>query len=171
MYTRLLDFEREVDAQLARKKAEVNEALKRVDRETRTLRVYVYNTFKPATAPAVSATPDGEKTEVDPAAWTLHVQGRVARAGRARHGRRRSNPTGLRDARLDGAGSAEVRGFLRRLSVKIRGERNEESEHAWDGVPRPIRSRRFPTGSKSNASARRTRASRSRWRCTTTHPG
>ena len=52
VYTRLLDFEREVDAQLARKKAEVNEALKRVDRETRTLRVYVYNTFKPATASA-----------------------------------------------------------------------------------------------------------------------
>ena len=81
VYTRLLDFEREVDAQLARKKAEVNEALKRVDRETRTLRVYVYNTFKPATASAVSATPDGEKTEVDPASWTLHVQGRLLEPG------------------------------------------------------------------------------------------
>ena len=132
VYTRLLDFEREVDAQLARKKAEVNEALKRVDRETRTLRVYVYNTFKPATASAVSETPHGEKTEVDPASWTLHVQGRLLEPGEP----------GTVDAAPIRPGS-ETRvstdpeapkfgGFLRRLSVKIRGERNEESEHAWD---------------------------------------
>ena len=132
VYTRLLDFEREVDAQLARKKAEVNEALKRVDRETRTLRVYVYNTFKPATASAVSETPHGEKTEVDPASWTLHVQGRLLKPGEP----------GTVDAAPIRPGS-ETRvstdpeapkfgGFLRRLSVKIRGERNEESEHAWD---------------------------------------
>jgi SWI/SNF-related matrix-associated actin-dependent regulator of chromatin subfamily D len=94
--------------------------------------VYVYNTFKPATASAVSETPHGEKTEVDPASWTLHVQGRLLKPGEP----------GTVDAAPIRPGS-ETRvstdpeapkfgGFLRRLSVKIRGERNEESEHAWD---------------------------------------
>ena len=131
VYTRLLDFEREVDAQLARKKAEVNEALKRVDRETRTLRVYVYNTFKPATASAVSETPHGEKTEVDPASWTLHVQGRLLEPGEpgaVDAGALRSTPDGaVTDAPKFG-------GFLRRLSVKIHANADDErgSEHAWD---------------------------------------
>ena len=131
VYTRLLDFEREVDAQLARKKAEVNEALKRVDRETRTLRVYVYNTFKPATASAVSETPDGEKTEVDPASWTLHVQGRLLEPGEpgTADALERDQPTN------EGATteSPKFGGFLRRLSVKIRGEKKDDvSEHVWD---------------------------------------
>ena len=122
----------EVDAQLARKKAEVNEALKRVDRETRTLRVYVYNTFKPATASAVSETPDGEKTEVDPASWTLHVQGRLLEPGEPGTVDAAPIRPGSETRASTDPEAPKFGGFLRRLSVKIRGERNEESEHAWD---------------------------------------
>ena len=131
VYTRLLDFEREVDAQLARKKAEVNEALKRVDRETRTLRVYVYNTFKPATASAVSETPDGEKTEVDPASWTLHVQGRLLEPGEP--GTADASERDRLTNEVNSTESPKFGGFLTRLSVKIRGDKKDDvSEHAWD---------------------------------------
>ena len=131
VYTRLLDFEREVDAQLARKKAEVNEALKRVDRETRTLRVYVYNTFKPATASAGSETPDGEKTEVDPASWTLHVQGRLLEPGEP--GTADASERDRLTNEVNSTESPKFGGFLTRLSVKIRGEKKDDvSEHVWD---------------------------------------
>tara|TARA_B110000977_G_scaffold199131_1_gene285650 strand:- start:26073 stop:27611 length:1539 start_codon:yes stop_codon:yes gene_type:complete len=82
VYTSLLDFERDVDRVLAQKKAEVNESLKRVDRTQRTIRIYVYNTFKPERTAGVSRSKDGgEKTETDPGSWTLHVQGRLLGAG------------------------------------------------------------------------------------------
>ena len=53
-----------MDATLARKKAEVNEALKAAPRDPRTVRIYVYNTWK-------------EASPGEDASWTLHVQGRV----------------------------------------------------------------------------------------------
>ena len=133
VYTRLLDFEREVDAQLARKKAEVNEALKRVDRETRTLRVYVYNTFKPATASAVSETPHGEKTEVDPASWTLHVQGRLLEPGEPGTVEKNAGtPRPTTDGTVTDA--PKFGGFLKRLVVKIHANADDKdgSEHTWD---------------------------------------
>ena len=43
VFTQLQEFERRVDATLARKKAEVNEALKSAPRDPRTVRIYVYN--------------------------------------------------------------------------------------------------------------------------------
>lgn len=92
-YTRLCHFERKVDAALARKKAEINEAIKRPARAKRTVRVYVYNTFRPASTSTVAVGAAGSHphpqgsasdgaapstvTEVEPASWTLHVQGRV----------------------------------------------------------------------------------------------
>ena len=54
IYTQLCEFEKKVDATLARKKAEVNEAIKRVERTPRTVRLYVYNTFKPASKATVT---------------------------------------------------------------------------------------------------------------------
>jgi SWI/SNF-related matrix-associated actin-dependent regulator of chromatin subfamily D len=93
--------------------------------------VYVYNTFKPATASAVSETPDGEKTEVDPASWTLHVQGRLLESGEP------GTADALERDRLTNEGtsteSPKFGGFLTRLSVKIRGEKRDDvSEHVWD---------------------------------------
>lgn len=66
VFTQLQEFERRVDATLARKKAEVNEALKSAPRDPRTVRIYVYNTWKEA-----------NPAEGEDASWTLHVQGRV----------------------------------------------------------------------------------------------
>ena len=75
VYTALCDFEHQVDMVLAAKMAQVNEALKRVDRVTRTLRVYVFNTFSKERSAGVVKTGvndgdgDGEKTDVEPARW------------------------------------------------------------------------------------------------------
>jgi hypothetical protein len=75
VYTALCDFEHQVDMVLAAKMAQVNEALKRVDRVTRTLRVYVFNTFSKERSAGVVKTGVndgdgvGEKTDVEPASW------------------------------------------------------------------------------------------------------
>ena len=67
-YSALMAFERRVDATLARKRADVAEALRQPERATRVLRVYVFNTWRPA-------------SEAEPASWTLHVQGRLQGEG------------------------------------------------------------------------------------------
>ena len=122
VYTQLVDFERRVDATLARKKAEVNEALRRVERVPRVVRLYVYNTFKPATETSVTLPPADDRaasgagasstarveTDVEPASWTLHVHGRLLPA---------DAPPG--DADRDLEGEPKFDAFVRRLEVRL----------------------------------------------------
>ena len=122
VYTQLVDFERRVDATLARKKAEVNEALRRVERIPRVVRLYVYNTFKPATETSVTLPPADDRaasgagastarveTVVEPASWTLHVHGRLLPPADA--------PPG--DADRDLEGEPKFDAFVRRLEVRL----------------------------------------------------
>ena len=74
VYTQLVDFERRVDATLARKKAEVNEALRRVERIPRVVRLYVYNTFKPATETSVTLPPADDRAASGAGASTARVE-------------------------------------------------------------------------------------------------
>ncbi|CAL5017409.1 unnamed protein product [Urochloa decumbens] len=68
LYTQLLEFEARVDAALARKKVDIQEALKTPPSLQRTLRIYVFNTFANQGPP-------------DPPTWSLKIIGRVLEDG------------------------------------------------------------------------------------------
>jgi SWI/SNF-related matrix-associated actin-dependent regulator of chromatin subfamily D len=76
LYTQLLEFEARVDAALARKKVDIQEALKTPPSLQRTLRIYVFNTFAnqaPRTIPPPKA--------AEPPTWSLKIIGRVLEDG------------------------------------------------------------------------------------------
>lgn len=143
-YTRIVDFEREVDATLGRRKAEVNEALKRAERVPRTVRVYVYNTFKPASKSIVTPAEGGGKDrgakrgarsadgatgapieeEIEPASWTLHVQGRVLSQDEA--------PDGRGDKHADAECDLKFSSFVRSVEVRL-----DPAHYAADSLPPP----------------------------------
>ncbi|KAG1331475.1 SWI/SNF complex component SNF12 [Cocos nucifera] len=71
LYTQLLEFEAQVDAALARKKIDIQEALKNPPSLQRTLRVYVFNTFTNQTR----TIPEPKNSE--PPSWSLKIVGRI----------------------------------------------------------------------------------------------
>jgi SWI/SNF-related matrix-associated actin-dependent regulator of chromatin subfamily D len=76
LYTQLLEFEARVDTALARKKVDIQEALKTPPSLQRTLRIYVFNTFAnqgPRTIPPPK--------NADPPTWSLKIIGRVLEDG------------------------------------------------------------------------------------------
>ncbi|KAJ6965499.1 SWI/SNF complex component SNF12 [Populus alba x Populus x berolinensis] len=75
LYTQLLEFETRVDAALARKKVDIQEALKSPPCVQKTLRIYVFNTF----ANQIRTIP--KKPNADPPTWTLKVIGRILEDG------------------------------------------------------------------------------------------
>ncbi|KAG5028532.1 hypothetical protein AAZX31_05G074300 [Glycine max] len=75
LYTQLLEFESRVDAALARKKADIQEALKNPPCIQKTLRIYVFNTF----ANQIRTIP--KKPNVEPPTWTLKIVGRILEDG------------------------------------------------------------------------------------------
>ena len=152
VYTQLVDFERRVDATLARKKAEVNEALRRVERIPRVVRLYVYNTFKPATETSVTLPPADDRaasgagastarveTVVEPASWTLHVHGRLLPPADA--------PPG--DADRDLEGEPKFDAFVRRLEVRLDPalypDPSEPGGVVADGPPTTLREAAHPS--------------------------
>ncbi|KAK6912981.1 SWIB/MDM2 domain [Dillenia turbinata] len=75
LYTQLLEFESRVDAALARKKVDIQEALKNPPRIQKTLRIYVFNTF----ANQMRTIP--KKPNAEPPTWTLKIIGRILEDG------------------------------------------------------------------------------------------
>ncbi|BAU01533.1 SWI/SNF complex component SNF12-like protein [Vigna angularis] len=75
LYTQLLEFESRVDASLARKKADIQEALKNPPCIQKTLRIYVFNTF----ANQIRTIP--KKPSAEPPTWTLKIVGRILEDG------------------------------------------------------------------------------------------
>ncbi|XWS32637.1 hypothetical protein CRYUN_Cryun22dG0007500 [Craigia yunnanensis] len=75
LYTQLLEFEARVDAALARKKVDIQEALKNPPCVQKTLRIYVFNTF----ANQIKTIP--KKPNADPPIWTLKIIGRILEDG------------------------------------------------------------------------------------------
>ncbi|TKY46390.1 SWI/SNF complex component SNF1 [Spatholobus suberectus] len=75
LYTQLLEFESRVDAALARKKADIQEALKSPPCIQKTLRIYVFNTF----ANQIQTIP--KKPNAEPPTWTLKIVGRILEDG------------------------------------------------------------------------------------------
>ncbi|GAB2278495.1 hypothetical protein Dimus_013176 [Dionaea muscipula] len=75
LYTQLLEFESRIDAALARKKIDIQEALKNPPCVQKTLRIYVFNTFsnQNKTVP--------KKPNADPPTWTLKIVGRILEEG------------------------------------------------------------------------------------------
>eukprot|EP00897_Mesotaenium_endlicherianum_P003260 jgi/Mesen1/2962/ME000176S02000 len=83
LYSQLLELERQVDATLARKKLDIQEALKHPPRSPRILRVYVFNTHAnqpQQQQPAAAADAGGNGAAAaapEPPSWTLHIVGRL----------------------------------------------------------------------------------------------
>ncbi|CAL1358375.1 unnamed protein product [Linum trigynum] len=75
LYTQLLEFESRVDAALARKKVDIQEALKSPPSVQKTLRIYVFNTF----ANQIKTIPN--KPNSEPPSWTLKIVGRILEDG------------------------------------------------------------------------------------------
>ena len=71
LYTQLLEFEARVDAALARKKIDIQEAMKNPPCVQKTLRVYIFNTFANQTGTSNS----------DPPSWSLKIVGRIVEEG------------------------------------------------------------------------------------------
>ncbi|KAE9604271.1 hypothetical protein Lal_00001598 [Lupinus albus] len=69
LYTQLLDFENQVDAEMARYRFELQEAFKRPSYVQKTLRVYVFNTFSNQN---IFLNKNGEE-----ASWSLKIVGRI----------------------------------------------------------------------------------------------
>uniref|UniRef100_A0A8C5N539 SWI/SNF related BAF chromatin remodeling complex subunit D2 n=1 Tax=Leptobrachium leishanense TaxID=445787 RepID=A0A8C5N539_9ANUR len=68
-YMDLLAFERKLDQTIARKRMEIQDAIKKPLTQKRKLRIYISNTFTPAK-------PDGEEAE-RVSAWELRVEGKL----------------------------------------------------------------------------------------------
>eukprot|EP00249_Psilotum_nudum_P003591 c17057_g1_i1 orf=453-1862(+) len=79
LYSQLLEFEARVDAALARKKTDIQEALKNPPRVQKTLRIYVFNTFANQNRPPASA--EQQHAAVEPPSWTLRIIGRILEDG------------------------------------------------------------------------------------------
>ncbi|XP_011015892.1 PREDICTED: SWI/SNF complex component SNF12 homolog [Populus euphratica] len=75
LYTQLLEFEARVDAALARKKVDIQEAVKSPPCVQKTLRIYVFNTFANQTRTIP------KKPNAEPPTWTLKVIGRIMEDG------------------------------------------------------------------------------------------
>ncbi|KAJ8767821.1 hypothetical protein K2173_020761 [Erythroxylum novogranatense] len=75
LYTQLLEFESRVDAALARKKVDIQEALKNPPSLQKTLRIYIFNTF----ANQIKTIPS--KPNAEPPTWTLKIVGRILEDG------------------------------------------------------------------------------------------
>ena len=75
LYTQLLEFESRVDAALARKKIDIQEALKNPPCVQKTLRIYVFNTF----ANQIRTIP--KKPNAETPTWTLKIIGRILEDG------------------------------------------------------------------------------------------
>lgn len=75
LYTRLLEFESQIDAALMRKKISMQEFLVNPPRVQKTLRIYVFNTF------ANQAQQVGTESNTEPPSWSLKVIGRILEDG------------------------------------------------------------------------------------------
>ncbi|KAL7232775.1 hypothetical protein ACSBR2_010731 [Camellia fascicularis] len=75
LYTQLLEFESRVDAALARKKIDIQEAIKNPPSIQKTLRIYVFNTF----ANQIRTIP--KKANAEPPTWSLKIVGRILEEG------------------------------------------------------------------------------------------
>ena len=75
IYTQLLELEAQIDAALARKKIDIQEAVRSPRCVQKTLRVYVYNTFSNQNRM------DTEKKNVDEPSWSLRITGRILEDG------------------------------------------------------------------------------------------
>ncbi|KAK1432682.1 hypothetical protein QVD17_09580 [Tagetes erecta] len=75
LYTELLEFESRVDAALARKKIDIQDAIKNPPCVQKTLRIYVFNTFANQTR-KIPMKPNDE-----PPTWTMKIIGRILEEG------------------------------------------------------------------------------------------
>uniref|UniRef100_A0A8B9XKZ6 SWI/SNF related BAF chromatin remodeling complex subunit D2 n=1 Tax=Bos mutus grunniens TaxID=30521 RepID=A0A8B9XKZ6_BOSMU len=80
-YMDLLAFERKLDQTIARKRMEIQEAIKKPLTQKRKLRIYISNTFSPSKAEGDTAgttgTPGGTPAGDKVASWELRVEGKL----------------------------------------------------------------------------------------------
>lgn len=80
-YMDLLAFERKLDQTIARKRMEIQEAIKKPLTQKRKLRIYISNTFSPSKADGdnsgTAGTPGGTPAADKVASWELRVEGKL----------------------------------------------------------------------------------------------
>ncbi|KAL2630149.1 hypothetical protein R1flu_014835 [Riccia fluitans] len=77
LYSQLLEFEARVDAALARKKMDIQDAVRTPARLLRTLRIYVFNTYANQAQQANQAMEMQNLYLREPPSWTLRIMGRI----------------------------------------------------------------------------------------------
>lgn len=75
-YMDLLAFERKLDATIARKRLDIQEALKRLVKTKRKLRVFITNQFYPGETTATASSTDNDNSDSVPQ-WELKIEGRL----------------------------------------------------------------------------------------------
>ncbi|KAH7301201.1 hypothetical protein KP509_23G016000 [Ceratopteris richardii] len=119
LYSQLLEFEARVDATLARKKIDIQEAIKNPPRVQRTLRIYVFNTFANQNQGANSA-------QGEPPSWTLRIIGRILEDG--------VDPD-MQAASKPNPSAPKFSSFFRRITVLLDPTLYPENPQiVWDGA-------------------------------------
>lgn len=119
LYSQLLEFEARVDATLARKKIDIQEAIKNPPRVQRNLRIYVFNTFS-------NQNPNPNSNQTEPPSWTLRIIGRILEDGIDPDAQAASKPN---------PSAPKFSSFFRRITVQLDPNLYPENHQiVWDGA-------------------------------------
>ncbi|KAI5079738.1 hypothetical protein GOP47_0005217 [Adiantum capillus-veneris] len=119
LYSQLLEFEARVDATLARKKIDIQEAIKNPPRVQRTLRIYVFNTF-------TNQNTNPSPSQGEAPSWTLRIIGRILEDGIDPDVQAASKPN---------PSMPKFSSFFRRITVQLDPTLYPENPQiVWDGA-------------------------------------
>eukprot|EP00250_Pteridium_aquilinum_P010738 c19600_g1_i1 orf=400-1836(+) len=119
LYSQLLEFEARVDATLARKKIDIQEAIKNPPRVQRNLRIYVFNTF-------ANQNQNTNSNQAEPPSWTLRIIGRILEDGIDPDVQAASKPN---------PSAPKFSSFFRRITVQLDPNLYPENHQiVWDGA-------------------------------------
>lgn len=104
-YTQLLDFENRIDAELMKKKHDIQEASRNPPCNQKILRIYIFNTFSNQTQPTL------EKKDDEPPTWTLRVTGRILEDG--------EDPNQPETAHKPKASYPKFSSFFKKVTIKL----------------------------------------------------
>lgn len=130
LYSQLLEFEARVDATLARKKIDIQEAIKNPPRVQRNLRIYVFNTFSNQNQNQnqnQNLNPNSNQSfTAEPPSWTLRIIGRILEEGIDPDAQAAAKPN---------PSAPKFSSFFRRITVQLDPTLYPENHTiVWDGA-------------------------------------
>ncbi|XP_071710102.1 SWI/SNF complex component SNF12 homolog [Rutidosis leptorrhynchoides] len=135
LYTELLEFESRVDAALARKKIDIQDAIKNPPCIQKTLRIYVFNTFDNQLRKSPSKPSD------EPPTWTMKIIGRILEEGMDND----------QSAMMMQSSSPKFSSFFKRVTIQL-DQRLYPDNHliVWDSARTPAPHEGFEVKRKGN---------------------